>query len=304
MKNKLLLASFFLGVYAQAGIQTSIVHVGEAIDSPDHLEIHVNHNGRVYNVEKENHELINEIKFAYENELEIKLNVEAETSDEVVEEVLSVELVTLSSEEKTLLHGLEDLNPMTGYVPTNLESYDEAAEIFSRLSEDHRHKNRSQCYNRAYIWSKKMYDEDNVHSMKIFVFYTKKYRKEVSKKWWYHVAPMVMVNGEYIVMDKEFTRKPVTDQQWEYKFAARRIGDNDYRCPKIDNINEYYETKNMADNYCNILHASMYYWGPNDLKKTARTGEIQTQFKNSKLRYAAKEAFRKWKDVYEMRKDQ
>lgn len=198
-------------------------------------------------------------------------------------------------------HNTDDVNnsayltPTTGYRPNNIPSYDFAKAVFDGLYNKHRWFD--QCFNRAHIWSKQMFDNNRIHSMKILIYYTKKYRKEVSKKWWFHIAPMVSINGELYVMDREFTRKPITADEWESIFTAQ-IGDKAYRCKKIDNISEYYDEENMKNEYCNIQFTSMYYWEPNDMSKLDKTGEQKTQYVNWELRAAAKEAFSSWRTIY------
>ena len=135
----------------------------------------------------------------------------------------------------------------------------------------------------------------------VFKLSLKKYRKEVSKKWWFHIAPMVDVNGEYFVMDREFTRKPITDKNWEQIFT-QKIGKPSYRCKQIDNIQEYYDDTNTNNEYCNIQHTSMYYWEPNDMSRLDKTGKRKTDWVNWELRVASKEAFKKWRKVFEKRK--
>lgn len=187
------------------------------------------------------------------------------------------------------------LTPMTGYEPSNVATYEYANAIFKGLYRKHKWFN--QCFNRAHIWAKQMYDQHNVKSMKVLIYYTRKYRKEVDKKWWFHIAPVVTINGSLYVMDREFTRKPITVDEWEKVFTVK-IKDKNYRCKLIDNIAEYYDETNMRTEYCNIQFASMYYWEPNDMSKLDKTGEVKDRWVNWELRAAAKEAFWSWKTIY------
>lgn len=184
---------------------------------------------------------------------------------------------------------------MSDYEPSNIASYEKAEQIFNGLYRKHKWFN--QCFNRAHIWAKQMYNQHNVNSMKVLIYYTKKYRAEVSKKWWFHIAPVVSVNGELYVMDREFTRRPQTVDQWEDIFTAK-IKDQSYRCKVIDNIAEYYDKRNMEQEYCNIQFVSMYYWEPNDMSNLDKTGEEKHQWVNWELRSAAKEAFWSWRKIY------
>ena len=135
--------------------------------------------------------------------------------------------------------------------------------MFGKLKD--RTKSFTQCFNRAHIWARQMHKDYAVKSQKILIYYTKKYRAEVDGKWWFHIAPMITVNEDKYVMDREFTNAPTTDANWEAiftkKMKSKGIGPADYRCGKIKNISEYYADANP--DYCNIQHTSMYYWEPN-----------------------------------------
>lgn len=279
---------------ATAGINTHVVHMENGLNNAD-TEVFVSYDGRVFNLEADREDLREKLEYARENNLEVELEVEDSMvlhpdTVERIEDVQIIEEITPELQESDAL-----LTPMTGYSPSNVESYEKANEIFLSLNDST--KWFSQCFNRAHIWAKEMFDNYGVHSMKILIYYTKRYRREVSKKWWFHIAPMVSVNGDFYVMDREFTRNPVTDTEWEQIFT-KKMGDTDYRCKKIDNIKEFYNEENTNNEFCNIQHTSMYYWEPNDMSRLDKTGAEKTTWVNWELRVAAKEAFRKWRKVY------
>lgn len=279
---------------ATAGINTHVVHMENGLNNAD-TEVFVSYDGRVFNLEADREDLREKLEYARENNLEVELEVEDSMvlhpdTVERIEDVQIIEEITPELQESDAL-----LTPMTGYNPSNVESYEKANEIFLSLNDST--KWFSQCFNRAHIWAKEMFDNYGVHSMKILIYYTKRYRREVSKKWWFHIAPMVSVNGDFYVMDREFTRNPVSDTEWEQIFT-KKMGDTDYRCKKIDNIKEFYNEENTNNEFCNIQHTSMYYWEPNDMSRLDKTGAEKTTWVNWELRVAAKEAFRKWRKVY------
>lgn len=279
---------------ATAGINTHVVHMENGLNNAD-TEVFVSYDGRVFNLEADREDLREKLEYARENNLEVELEVEDSMvlhpdTVERIEDVQIIEEIAPELQESDAL-----LTPMTGYSPSNVESYEKANEIFLSLNDST--KWFSQCFNRAHIWAKEMFDNYAVHSMKILIYYTKRYRREVSKKWWFHIAPMVSVNGDFYVMDREFTRNPVTDTEWEQIFT-KKMGDTDYRCKKIDNIKEFYNEENTNNEFCNIQHTSMYYWEPNDMSRLDKTGAEKTTWVNWELRVAAKEAFRKWRKVY------
>jgi hypothetical protein len=282
---------------AQAAITTNVVHIEQPVTNVENAEVFVTHEGRVFEVDPSNTELLEKLEVAKNENLKVELEVEEGLHFEysnAIEKILDVELL-----EKEIVDEETMLTPMTDYQPSNVESYEKATEIFKGLIT--KTKMFSQCFNRAHIWAKQMYDNHNVDSMKILIYYTKKYRKEVSKKWWFHIAPMVDVNGQFYVMDREFTRKPVTDVQWEKIFTGK-MNNPTYRCKKIANIKEYYDSNNMNNEYCNIQHTSMYYWEPNDMSRLDKKGVQKTDWVNWELRAAAKEAFKGWKKIYKQYK--
>ena len=184
---------------------------------------------------------------------------------------------------------------MSDYEPSNIASFAEANRIFTGLYR--RHKWWDQCFNRAHIWAKQMHDHHQVRSMKILIYYTRKYRREISDKWWFHIAPVVSINGELHSMDREFTSRPLPVDEWEQVFTSG-IPDRNYRCKKIDHISEYYNENNMRNEYCNIQFVSMYYWEPNDMSRLDRSGEEKHRWINREIRAAAREAFRGWRRIY------
>ena len=99
-------------------------------------------------------------------------------------------------------------DPMENYTPSNLTSYDSLNEAFSKLSQNN--KRRSECFDRAHYWSYQMHHDLNLNSVKYFVFFTKKYKREIHGEWWFHVAPGLKLQSQEYVLDPEFLTKPVS----------------------------------------------------------------------------------------------
>jgi hypothetical protein len=298
MKTLILL---LLSVQAFASIQTNIISIEEGRNRST-VDVLVSWNGRVFEASKNNQRILNLLEEAKDSGLEVSLEVESGAQFDILNKKEMITNVTLHSFDKNnddLFGEAIGDHPMIDYEPTVVDSVETAGTIFKSLNT--KTKRFSQCYNRAHIWSKSMWDNYKIKSMKIFIFYTKKFRTEVSDKWWYHVAPMINVAGEKFVMDREFTKVPKTADQWEEIFTGK-MNTPGYRCLKMDNIDTYFEENNYNNEFCNIQYASMYHWGQNDLKKAAAKGVVQTNWKNWKLRSASKEAFKKWKKVFEVRK--
>lgn len=288
MKTFLLLLLFVNCAFA--GTKTRILHVSMPEHSGDTYEVLVAKNKSTLQLLPSNQELVKKVLHAEEfnSVVDLELNGNIISSLTVLEE----------GDNLLDFYPDEGLHPMTGYTPSNVDSMELAELLFKSLKK--RTKWFTQCFNRAHVWAKQMYDSHQVKSMKILIYYTKKYRREIDGKWWFHIAPMIDVNGTYYVMDKEFTRKPVTDSEWEsiFKRKMEAKGIYGYRCKVIQNIKEYYDDYNQKNEYCNIQVTSMYYWEPNDMSRLDKTGKQKSEFLNRELRIATKEIFWKWRKVY------
>lgn len=297
MKQQLLIAGLMtlISTQASAGIKTRILH----IDAPENMsgkyEVLVAKNMNTLSVDSSNSELIKSLYDAQEYNSVVDLGVEEN-------QLKSMEVIEQGDNLLDFYPG-DEVHPMSNYTPSNVDSMDLAKELFDSLKD--RTKWFTQCFNRAHIWAKQMYNSHQVESMKILIYYTKKYRREIKGKWWFHIAPMIDVNGEHVVLDKEFFRGPVSATTWEKKFTSKMEakGIKGYRCKVIKNIKEFYDEENQKNEYCNIQVASMYYWEPNDMSRLDKTGQEKTEFINWELKSAAKEVFWRWKGIYNSLKD-
>lgn len=295
-----MIALSLFALAAQAGVTTTI----SAIEAPqlngESYEVLAG-DGRVYEIDPRNERLINELRDAEKSGTRVALELEEGIpfDSNLPERVRSVKALEIPSPSPESDPG-QELDPMTDFEPNDVESLDLADEMFGALKK--RSKWFTQCFNRAHIWARQMHKDYGVKSQKILIYYTKKYRREVSKKWWFHIAPMITVNGEKYVMDREFTNQPVTDESWESiftkKMKKKNIGPRNYRCAQIKNISEYYDEANMNNEYCNIQLTSMYYWEPNDMEKLEEKGIQKTNWVNWELKAAAKEVWWGWRDIY------
>lgn len=298
MKKNLLLL-----LIASLGAQANTYKISH-LDQSDHLEVFLN-DGQVLEVAPENKELIEKIYQAYELNSSIEIELESgPISPDVVERIESIKFLENDFYSNAMISTDEVVTPLSNFTPTNIENMDLVKEMFNSLKQ--RTKWFTQCFNRAHIWARQMDKDFGVQSEKILIYYTKKFRKEVSGKWWFHIAPMVTVQGEKYVMDKEFTREPITAKAWEEifteKMRIKNIGPKDYRCTPITHMSEYYDETNMNYDFCNIQHTSMYYWEPNDMERLENKGIQKTEWVNWEIKAAAKEAWKKWKEIYDQYK--
>lgn len=271
-------------------------------------EIFVN-DGRVYEIDVNNERLVSKIKTAVDLGATVKLKFEAGPikSDliEVVKDIKILdtkrpsEMISLASEVSD-----EELHPLTGYQPTILTSMEEVDKLFDHLI--WKTRRFSECFNRAHIWSKQMHQDFGVKSQKILIYWTKRYRDEVDKKWWFHIAPSVYLGSELYVLDREFSRDPQTALEWEeffiQKMRWKRVGPKDYRCKQILNIKEYYAQSNQVKEYCNVQHTSMYYWEPHDMERLDEKGTQKLDWVDWELKESARQGFVNSKKVYDQYK--
>lgn len=191
------------------------------------------------------------------------------------------------------------LNGMTNFTPSNIETTQDLNTIFYSLKNTNKWtaKPNTQCFNRAHYWAKYMKDYFSVDSMKVHVFFTNRYMREVSKKWWFHVAPMVELNNKLMVLDNTFFKRPVSLKDWEKRFTRkmyRRGVPADYRCRVIENVSDYHDEKNQENEYCNILVSSMFYWGPVEIEQMEKSGVLASEFKAGEVKTAVANIFWVW----------
>jgi hypothetical protein len=134
------------------------------------------------------------------------------------------------------------------------------------------------CLNRANLWAydmdrrKVLAEQQRLQSAKIFVFFTPINQASEGKDWWFHVAPVVMADGQLKVLDGSFPNGihgPVSIEAWNsyftqgYKCREIRATDTDlidrmrYQLafPSIDPV-----TREKADCYYQLV--PMFYGTP------------------------------------------
>jgi hypothetical protein len=147
----------------------------------------------------------------------------------------------------------------------------------------------TQCYNRAHVWAFELWKNHQTKSQKIFLFFSRKYIREHNFGWWFHVAPMLIVN-EWLggksekVVDPRYITAPRSIDWWIGKFVSGNV-----TCPEIKKYSEYADYPYSED--CYILKAPMYIYQPLDLEMLEVWGVQKNNFVQLDLEWAYKEAF-------------
>jgi hypothetical protein len=131
----------------------------------------------------------------------------------------------------------------------------ELREVFDQLWGNFKDFDNSHCYRRAHVLSYQM-TKMNITSEKVFVFFGKEL--ELSKHWWYHVAPLVYYRGEGVVLDKGLFKGATFLSDWIFSFGEGK------KCEEIFSMDEY--RSKIKTSYCLYLVAPMHYYSPASLE--------------------------------------
>lgn len=177
-------------------------------------------------------------------------------------------------------------NEPPAFSPTKVSNFNEANNIFKRLNPNY--KRASECHNRAHVWASEEFNRSGLKSMKVFVLFTASYINRVRFKWWFHVAPMILVNEngtiQKHVLDFMFNHRPVTVREWTNQFVFSKRP-----CLPTKRFSEYDVNPQTED--CYLMEESMYYWTPVDLHKQELEERYKTEFIQGELKEAYGEAF-------------
>lgn len=178
--------------------------------------------------------------------------------------------------------------PKMSYIPTIMNSVSEASGVFQKMRRNY--QNNSQCYNRAHIWTYEEFKRSGLKSMKLFMFFTRKYIRNYRYHWWFHVTPMVYVQDQErnmsveMTLDRRFTREPLSLKNWTDVFIYSRKS-----CPIVQKYSDYEDNQEAQD--CYLIPVSMYFWQPRDILNRDQTGKVKTEYINSEVNWAYREAF-------------
>ncbi|HXH75270.1 MAG TPA: protein-glutamine glutaminase family protein [Bacteriovoracaceae bacterium] len=172
------------------------------------------------------------------------------------------------------------------YDPSVLPDQTLATTIFEEFRGNTRR--RSQCFNRAHIWTYEEYNKRGTKLLKNFLFFTNRYIRNYNYKWWFHVAPMAIVNDNGVqkemILDWEFAEAPEEINLWVTHFVT-----SGNACPTVQKYSDYSNNQEAQD--CYFIKTSMYFWAPQDIEAFEKTGVERTEFIDWEIKQAYKQAF-------------
>lgn len=282
MLKLVLLFSFLLSI-AWASETEKIKTTIELVDVPKNTKletlIFAHTEGRVLRVNTNDKTMVKAFQKAKSSGREIEVEIDENGN------VLGASLLKTVKKKSSF-------NPFRAFSPVKPDTYepsvvtmDQAEEIFEGMH--NRFKKRSQCFNRAHIWANELWNRYSLKSMKVFLFFTRKYIREYNFHWWFHVSPFVYVKTPNGVvertLDYTFAEQIEDMQSWINLFML----DNP-NCPEVQKYSDY--EKNQESKYCYLIKTNMFVWEPNNIEEMETEGKIPSSWDYSELAAARKQA--------------
>lgn len=236
--------------------------------------------GRVYEVSPVKSAVVSEVRTAHQTGTALSLVVEDDTildATTASEKDLENLLGEMPEELKGMEWPVDTLN--ASYVPTRFQTEQEVVNIFEGLEPIRRN---SQCYQRAMLWTHQMWRARGTRSLKVFLFFTRRYIREYNYKWWFHVTPYVlMADGSERTLDYTFTDNPLSMKDWTDEFMHNKAN-----CPTIAHYAEY--ENHQESQHCYLRKVPMYYYQPLDIERADTSGVPVTTWQDWTLGHAAR----------------
>src|SRR5690606_19179720 len=185
----------------------------------------------------------------------VKFLEESETSElkKFEAELSSSKLMSrIGNKSRTLF--LDDPNYEITQVPDS-----QIQDIYNRMNPYMRRK--SECSDRAHVWTWDEFQHSGVKSEKAFLFLTDTYIKRHRYKWWFHVAPMyTTTSGKKYVLDKQFYDHPTLLSKWIGDLVFTKL-----ECVKDFRFIDYDAGADQSQD-CYFKSEPMYYYVPADIR--------------------------------------
>jgi hypothetical protein len=289
---------FFLVVFVSANVSaaevtTKIYDIIEADKSESKLLI-LAQSGDVFELDQHKSTTVDAAWFAFNNNLYIKVKSADLSINKILglrENISKIELISESNFEKEFISDRYESvpTPLNNFSLTEIKDLENAKSLFDTMRTDTRRS--SQCYNRAHVWSYNL-SKKGINLGKIWIFFNKRYIKKYRFKWWFHIAPYLEVKNqeELIVIDREFTKKPVGLTEWKNIFMK-----NNAPCPTVEYYSDYRDNFWDGSEFCYFIKSSMYYWMPKDIEALESGAVEKRSWNKDELETAYKNAIRRWR---------
>lgn len=244
--------------------------------------------GRIFAVSSEEINLVTILQQAATLRQKVKLKVSKESEAvEQWQQILSVDILSNKQPLPVQEKFLEIISPMRDYSPTIVSSMGQASQYFNTMRA--RHRRSGQCYSRAHVWSYELDKNYGLKTKKVWLFFTKSYIRSHRYKWWFHVSPIVVVQGaaEDVVLDRKFMTKPTLLTPWKNYFVTTHNP-----CPVIKRYSEF--SLNQYNNDCYFMFSNMYYWQPFQLEALETGGAHRTEWNSWEVKKAYRNGFSWW----------
>lgn len=296
VKSILFLLMLIGSVTISATEITTRIHDIITPDKSDEAYLLLATDGNIYEVREDKLEVID---LAYEA-MELKKEITLKLVDVSINKILGLREHISAIELKSSESAFPEINfELETDIPTPLDNYDmtvlpdmeSALKLFRTQAT--RTRRRSQCYNRAHVWSyelsKKKFNGERIKTGKVWLFFTRKYIKQYKYKWWFHISPIIKVAGqsEDIVLDRKFSRNPLPLTVWKDIFMK-----NDAPCPTVKYYSDY--NNNQWINHCYYIKSSMYYWQPFNIENLEKGEPEKRIWDKSELVRAYRNAIKGW----------
>ncbi|MFP5386182.1 MAG: protein-glutamine glutaminase family protein [Bacteriovoracia bacterium] len=165
--------------------------------------------------------------------------------------------------------------------PTVLPDYSSAKRIFNGMNRSY--KKKTECSDRAHVWSYEEWKKHGLISNKVFLFFTNTYIRKYRFYWWFHVSPYTLIreNGKVVenVLDRRYTGYPYHMKNWTDVFIRSKKS-----CP-VKTYAHYRANKNGPE-HCFLVKTSMYYRLPYHVRMMEDNGVIKTRFSTSEVNFS------------------
>jgi len=268
----LLFSILCLGDLAHAKPETFRTYVAQIDPAPSQQEptlVFLTAYGRVLRVDPGNQKALSDLKDALLSGTPVKVRVNDLGFMDTVTDVAPVSSVGLE-DQLGLLNEIESPSPEAApepVMPPGPTSPTDVDGLFKFMRAMHL-RGGSQCFHRAYIWAYDTFTKTGIATMKVFMFFTRKYIREYRYKWWFHVTPFAYAaDGTETVLDATFMGGPTTMHGWSNYFVKPHE-----QCPTAERYLDYAST--FPDHYCFFRKTSMYYYHPSSVQQADRSGYV------------------------------